>query len=39
VRAAVTVAFADRGVPYYSVVPVPSAPTTETAVPVRQVTS
>ncbi|HKX68653.1 MAG TPA: DUF5719 family protein [Intrasporangium sp.] len=39
VRAAVTVAFADGGVPYYSIVPVPSAPTTETAVPVRQVTS
>ena len=38
VRAAVTVAFSDKGVPYYSVVPVPSAPTTETAVPVRQVT-
>jgi hypothetical protein len=39
VRAAVTVAFAERGVPYYSVVPVRSAPTTETSVPVRQVTS
>ena len=39
VRAAVTVAFSDEGVPYYSVVPVPSAPTLETAIPVRQVTS
>jgi hypothetical protein len=39
IRAAVTVAFTDKGVPYYSVVPVASAPTTETAVPVRQVTS
>ena len=38
VRAAVTVAFSDKGVPYYSVVPVRSAPTTDTAVPVRQVT-
>ncbi|WP_353511152.1 DUF5719 family protein [Intrasporangium sp.] len=38
VRAAVTVAFGDKGVPYYTVVPVRSAPTTETAVPVRQVT-
>jgi hypothetical protein len=39
IRAAVTVAFSDQGVPYYSIVPVRSAPTMETSVPVRQVTS
>ncbi|GAA6524529.1 DUF5719 family protein [Intrasporangium sp. DVR] len=39
VRAAVTVTVVDRGVPYFAVVPIRSAPTTETAVPVRQVTS
>jgi hypothetical protein len=39
IRATATVVFAPGGVPYYSVLPIPSAPTTETSVPVRQVTS
>lgn len=39
IRAVVTTGFDDRGVPYYGIVPIRSAPTTETAVPVRQVTS
>lgn len=37
VRAAVTVLLVDRGVPYYGIVPIASAPTTAVSLPVRQV--
>ncbi|ADU49023.1 DUF5719 family protein [Intrasporangium calvum] len=38
VRAAVSVSLSQQGSPYYSIVPVHSAPTTATSVPVRQLT-
>lgn len=38
IRAAVSVSLSQQGSPYYSIVPVVSAPTTATSVPVRQLT-